>query len=165
MRAELRFSIKANGEPSVTMTFHWPMLMCSVASSGLSLLQAGPTALNMERAQVTIITHRKLLLPFKDHSQSTFLSVASTECILHRLCAWFCVLGKIWLDNVQCSGSERSISVCKSRGWGSSDCTHDEDAGVICKDERLPGFVDSNNIIEVQSISNCLIYTSHFSVT
>uniref|UniRef100_A0A8B9JBM7 Lysyl oxidase homolog n=1 Tax=Astyanax mexicanus TaxID=7994 RepID=A0A8B9JBM7_ASTMX len=56
--------------------------------------------------------------------------------------------GKIWLDNIQCSGSERSISVCKSRGWGNSDCTHDEDAGVICKDERLPGFVDSN-VIEV----------------
>lgn len=80
---------------------------------------------------------------------------------------YVCVSGKIWLDNVQCSGSERSISVCKSRGWGSSDCTHDEDAGVICKDERLPGFVDSN-IIEVQSIPNCLIYctyTSHFSIT
>uniref|UniRef100_A0A4W4G0J8 Lysyl oxidase homolog n=1 Tax=Electrophorus electricus TaxID=8005 RepID=A0A4W4G0J8_ELEEL len=57
--------------------------------------------------------------------------------------------GKIWLDNVQCSGSERSISVCKSRGWGNSDCTHDEDAGVICKDEKLPGYVDAN-IIEVQ---------------
>uniref|UniRef100_A0A8B9HYM3 Lysyl oxidase homolog n=1 Tax=Astyanax mexicanus TaxID=7994 RepID=A0A8B9HYM3_ASTMX len=59
--------------------------------------------------------------------------------------------GKIWLDNIQCSGSERSISVCKSRGWGNSDCTHDEDAGVICKDERLPGFVDSN-VIEVQTV-------------
>ncbi|XP_048826537.1 lysyl oxidase homolog 3A isoform X2 [Brienomyrus brachyistius] len=56
--------------------------------------------------------------------------------------------GKIWLDNVQCGGSERSIELCRSRGWGNSDCTHDEDAGVICKDERLPGFVDSN-IIEV----------------
>ncbi|XP_073775483.1 lysyl oxidase homolog 3B isoform X16 [Danio rerio] len=61
--------------------------------------------------------------------------------------------GKIWLDNVQCSGSERSVSVCKSRGWGNSDCTHDEDAGVICKDERLPGFVDSN-VIEVQVDEN-----------
>ncbi|XP_056617033.1 lysyl oxidase homolog 3B isoform X1 [Triplophysa dalaica] len=61
--------------------------------------------------------------------------------------------GKIWLDNVQCSGSERSISVCKSRGWGNSDCTHDEDAGVICKDERLPGFKDSN-VIEVQVDEN-----------
>ncbi|XP_052006841.1 lysyl oxidase homolog 3B-like isoform X1 [Xyrauchen texanus] len=61
--------------------------------------------------------------------------------------------GKIWLDNVQCSGSERSISVCKSRGWGNSDCTHDEDAGVICKDERLPGYVESN-VIEVQVDEN-----------
>uniref|UniRef100_A0A8C9YN59 Lysyl oxidase homolog n=1 Tax=Sander lucioperca TaxID=283035 RepID=A0A8C9YN59_SANLU len=51
---------------------------------------------------------------------------------------------KIWLDNVLCSGGEKSIEFCKSRGWGNSDCTHDEDAGVVCKDERIPGFVDSN---------------------
>uniref|UniRef100_A0AAY4ET66 Lysyl oxidase homolog n=1 Tax=Denticeps clupeoides TaxID=299321 RepID=A0AAY4ET66_9TELE len=56
--------------------------------------------------------------------------------------------GKIWLDNVQCSGSEMSIALCKSRGWGNSDCTHDEDAGVICKDERLPGYTDTDNVIE-----------------
>uniref|UniRef100_A0AAX7TNZ6 Lysyl oxidase homolog n=1 Tax=Astatotilapia calliptera TaxID=8154 RepID=A0AAX7TNZ6_ASTCA len=54
--------------------------------------------------------------------------------------------GKIWLDNVQCHGGEKSIEFCKSRGWGNSDCTHDEDAGVVCKDERIPGFVDSNVI-------------------
>ncbi|XP_024126024.1 lysyl oxidase homolog 3B isoform X3 [Oryzias melastigma] len=57
--------------------------------------------------------------------------------------------GKIWLDNVLCNGGEKSIDSCKSRGWGNSDCTHDEDAGVICKDERIPGFVDSN-IIDAQ---------------
>uniref|UniRef100_A0A3P9IYN9 Lysyl oxidase homolog n=1 Tax=Oryzias latipes TaxID=8090 RepID=A0A3P9IYN9_ORYLA len=56
--------------------------------------------------------------------------------------------GKIWLDNVLCNGGEKSIDSCKSRGWGNSDCTHDEDAGIICKDERIPGFVDSN-IIDV----------------
>uniref|UniRef100_A0A8B9KSN6 Lysyl oxidase homolog n=1 Tax=Astyanax mexicanus TaxID=7994 RepID=A0A8B9KSN6_ASTMX len=54
--------------------------------------------------------------------------------------------GEIWLDNVMCSGSETSIDKCLSRGWGNSDCTHEEDAGVICKDERLPGFLDSNII-------------------
>lgn len=45
-----------------------------------------------------------------------------------------------------CNGGEKGIEFCKSRGWGNSDCTHDEDAGVVCKDERIPGFVDSNVI-------------------
>ncbi|KAK7904127.1 hypothetical protein WMY93_016734 [Mugilogobius chulae] len=57
--------------------------------------------------------------------------------------------GKIWLDNVNCNGGEKGIEHCRSRGWGNSDCTHDEDAGVVCKDERIPGFVDSN-VIEAQ---------------
>lgn len=50
-----------------------------------------------------------------------------------------------------CGGGEKSIEFCKSRGWGNSDCTHDEDAGVVCKDERIPGFVDSN-VIDVSII-------------
>ncbi|XP_041668296.1 lysyl oxidase homolog 3B isoform X1 [Cheilinus undulatus] len=54
--------------------------------------------------------------------------------------------GKIWLDNVLCAGGEKSIEFCRHRGWGNSDCTHDEDAGVVCKDERIPGFVDPNVI-------------------
>ncbi|PNI38894.1 LOXL3 isoform 3 [Pan troglodytes] len=57
--------------------------------------------------------------------------------------------GRIWLDNLSCSGTEQSVTECASRGWGNSDCTHDEDAGVICKDQRLPGFSDSN-VIEVE---------------
>ncbi|KAL4641683.1 hypothetical protein GN956_G10390 [Arapaima gigas] len=61
--------------------------------------------------------------------------------------------GQIWLDNLQCRGSEKGVELCESRGWGNSDCTHDEDAGVICKDERLPGFVDSN-VIEMQVDEN-----------
>uniref|UniRef100_A0A6I8NBT6 Lysyl oxidase homolog n=1 Tax=Ornithorhynchus anatinus TaxID=9258 RepID=A0A6I8NBT6_ORNAN len=57
--------------------------------------------------------------------------------------------GRIWLDNVNCGGGEKSVADCQSRGWGNSDCTHEEDAGVICKDERIPGFSDSN-VIEAE---------------
>lgn len=58
---------------------------------------------------------------------------------------------------MQCNGGEKSVELCKSRGWGNSDCTHDEDAGVVCKDERIPGFVDSN-VIEVSVFSGKVMF-------
>ncbi|NXC29072.1 LOX3B oxidase, partial [Campylorhamphus procurvoides] len=64
-------------------------------------------------------------------------------------------VGRIWLDNVNCAGGEKSIGDCKHRGWGNSDCSHEEDAGVICKDERIPGFKDSN-VIEVRKLMGWL---------
>ncbi|TKS92387.1 Deleted in malignant brain tumors 1 protein Hensin [Collichthys lucidus] len=40
--------------------------------------------------------------------------------------------GKIWLDDVACSGSERSIAECQHRGFGTHNCGHSDDASVIC---------------------------------
>ena len=40
--------------------------------------------------------------------------------------------GRIWMDNVQCIGTESSLVDCPFRGWGSHQCNHDQDAGVKC---------------------------------
>ena len=40
--------------------------------------------------------------------------------------------GLIWLDEVECTGSESSIFDCPHDGLGNSDCDHGEDAGVTC---------------------------------
>ena len=40
--------------------------------------------------------------------------------------------GQTWLDDVGCSGIERSILDCSHRGWGVQNCNHHKDASVIC---------------------------------
>ncbi|XP_072018503.1 scavenger receptor cysteine-rich domain-containing protein DMBT1-like [Amphiura filiformis] len=42
--------------------------------------------------------------------------------------------GTIWMDNVECSGTETSLDRCSHNGWGIHNCGHDADASVICTD-------------------------------
>ncbi|NXG41687.1 DMBT1 protein, partial [Psilopogon haemacephalus] len=39
---------------------------------------------------------------------------------------------RIWLDEVNCTGAESALSECQRQAWGDQDCSHGEDAGVVC---------------------------------
>ncbi|XP_037627923.1 deleted in malignant brain tumors 1 protein-like [Sebastes umbrosus] len=52
--------------------------------------------------------------------------------------------GQIWLDDLQCTGNERSLTDCPHRGLGTHNCAHREDAGVICEEIPTVRVVNSN---------------------
>ena len=41
--------------------------------------------------------------------------------------------GRIWLDNIQCAGTEIRLDACPSNAVGIHNCIHSEDAGVRCQ--------------------------------
>ncbi|XP_010565997.1 PREDICTED: antigen WC1.1-like [Haliaeetus leucocephalus] len=52
--------------------------------------------------------------------------------------------GRIWLDDVNCTGAESDLWACPSRAWGQHNCQHKEDAGVLCSEFLSLRLVDGN---------------------
>ena len=44
-------------------------------------------------------------------------------------------LTQIWLDSVECNGTENSIFQCNHSNWGNTNCDHTQDASAICTSE------------------------------
>lgn len=40
--------------------------------------------------------------------------------------------GPIWINEVDCNGDENNINQCSYEPAGSHDCSHRQDAGVLC---------------------------------
>ena len=45
--------------------------------------------------------------------------------------------GPIYMDELECGGSEASLSSCRHNGWGNHNCGHHKDAGVECEGKEL----------------------------
>ncbi|KAI8517427.1 scavenger receptor [Branchiostoma belcheri] len=59
--------------------------------------------------------------------------------------------GDIYMDNVDCSGSESSLFDCSYPGWGIENCGHSEDVGIECStsDTSLSGGAIAGIVIGV----------------
>ena len=45
---------------------------------------------------------------------------------------------QIWLDNLQCTGTETRLVNCQRNAFGTHNCGHSEDVGVTCQ-QFVPG--------------------------
>jgi len=41
-------------------------------------------------------------------------------------------IGEIWLDDVECVGTETDLANCRHAGWKQHDCGHHEDVSISC---------------------------------
>uniref|UniRef100_A0A8C6ZVS9 Soluble scavenger receptor cysteine-rich domain-containing protein SSC5D n=1 Tax=Nothoprocta perdicaria TaxID=30464 RepID=A0A8C6ZVS9_NOTPE len=71
---------------------------------------------------------------------------------------WRALFGRgqdpIWLDEVNCTGTEAALSQCKAKDWGVHGCDHGEDASVVCSGNES-GIADLASVRLANGSSPC----------
>ena len=72
--------------------------------------------------------------------------------------------GTIWLDDLVCTGSERSITQCQFNGWGVHDCGHHEDVSISCSSGQFFGSLRTQ--INTMPLESCkfLVYRKTYFI-
>lgn len=69
--------------------------------------------------------------------------------------------GNIWLDDVQCTGQEPSIFQCEHKPFGTNNCGHGEDVGVICSGQSEFSYLPELTNLKASGVtSKCIIITA-----
>ena len=55
--------------------------------------------------------------------------------------------GRIWLDDLQCDGTEDTLSECQSSNWGDTNCDHTQDIFVECIGKLIDIFLLSRYML------------------
>ena len=84
------------------------------------------------------ISHSNILQP---HCHIFIHSVDSLPTAIlcekfNATCRFGSGTGQIWLDDVNCVGTESRLISCSNRGVGSHNCVHSEDVAVYCSPRK-----------------------------
>ena len=96
----------------------------SSADAQVSCRQLGFTSTGTAPVQYLIPSEHSMIILTIDYMKlgSTAITTGFTNGV-----------GQIWLDNVQCAGTETRLIDCPANPIGNHNCGHIEDAGVTCQ--------------------------------
>ena len=113
--------------------FCCPYILVYVVASNTSHLLFSSHLFGMWNHSQLHLRGKMLILFFVVIFLFVCLSVCLFTCFLFVcLHSYGSATGRIWLDNVRCSGSEVTLTSCQRRFFGSHDCSHSEDVAIDC---------------------------------
>ena len=60
------------------------------------------------------------------------LKYIAVLCLFNLFCRFGSTTRQIWLDNVNCIGTESRLTSCSRNSYGSHNCSHSEDVAIYC---------------------------------